>query len=40
MNNDSNKKRVFSCGCMVEWYLDMIKFTDCLAHSQEQILKR
>jgi len=32
MNNDSNEKRVFECGCTVEWSLDKIKFTDCIAH--------
>jgi hypothetical protein len=39
INNNSNEKRVFTCGCTVEWRLDMIKFTDCLAHSEEGILK-
>ena len=39
INNDSNEKRVFTCGCKVEWRLDMIKFTDCLAHSDEETLK-
>ena len=35
MNNDSNQKRVFACGCTVEWRLDKIKFTDCAAHSDK-----
>jgi predicted transcriptional regulator len=34
-NNDSNDKRVFECGCTVEWCLDKIKFTDCIAHSDK-----
>lgn len=33
--NDGNEKRVFPCGCTVEWHLDKIKFTDCRAHSDE-----
>ncbi len=37
MNNDSNEKRVFACGCIVEWHLDKFKFTDCTAHSNEGI---
>ena len=39
INNNSNEKRIFTCGCAVEWRLDMIKFTDCLAYSKERILK-
>ncbi|MDQ3888625.1 MAG: hypothetical protein M3251_05060 [Thermoproteota archaeon] len=35
MNNDSNEKRVFACGCTVEWRLDKIKFTDCIVHSDK-----
>ena len=30
---DRNEKREFPCGCIVEWHLDKIKFTDCKAHS-------
>ncbi len=37
MNNDSNEKRVFECGCTVEWRLDKIKFTDCIAHSENGV---
>ena len=36
INNDSNEKRVFECGCTVEWRLDKIKFTDCIAHSAKR----
>lgn len=36
MNNDSNEKRVFTCGCMVEWRLDKIKFTECAVHSNKE----
>ena len=32
MNNDRKEKRVFPCGCTVEWRLDKIMFTDCTAH--------
>jgi hypothetical protein len=39
INNNSNEKRVFTCGCTVQWRLEMIKFTDCLANSEERILK-
>jgi hypothetical protein len=39
INNNSNEKRVFTYGCKVEWRLDMIEFTDCLAHLEERILK-
>ena len=35
INKDSNDKRVFDCGCTVEWRLDKIKFTDCIAHSDK-----
>jgi len=35
VNNDSNEKRVFECGCTVEWHLDKIEFTDCIAHSDK-----
>ena len=35
MNNDSNEKRVFTCGCTVEWHLDKFKFTDCTTHSDK-----
>jgi hypothetical protein len=34
-NDDGNSKRVFECGCTVEWRLDKIKFTDCIAHSDK-----
>ena len=34
-NDDGNSKRVFDCGCTVEWRLDKIKFTDCIAHSDK-----
>jgi hypothetical protein len=39
INDNSNEKRVFSSECTAEWRLEMIKFTDCLANSEEQILK-
>ena len=34
-NDDGNSKRVFDCGCTVEWRLDKIKFTDCITHSDK-----
>jgi len=34
-NNDSNEKRVFECGCTIEWRLDKIEFTHCIAHSDK-----
>ena len=37
MNNNSNEKRVFECGCRVEWHLDKIMFTDCSAHSDKGV---
>ena len=37
VNNDSNEKRVFECGCTVQWHLDKIKFTDCAAHSDKGV---
>jgi hypothetical protein len=36
MNNSSNEKRVFTCGCIVEWHLDMIKLTDRTAPSEKE----
>ena len=37
VNNDCNEKRVFECGCTVQWHLDKIKFTDCAAHSDKGV---
>ena len=33
MNNDSNEKNTFERGCTEEWYLDEVKFADCIVHS-------
>jgi hypothetical protein len=35
INNYSNDKRIFTCGCIVEWHLDKIRFIECNAHSDK-----
>ena len=35
INNKINEKSVFTCGRTVEARLDMIKFTNCLANTDE-----
>ncbi|MDQ3872284.1 MAG: hypothetical protein M3258_01565 [Thermoproteota archaeon] len=36
MTDNSNQMRAFSCGCIVEWHLDRIKFTNCERHLEQQ----